>query len=201
MRKTYFVLVLSMWELVTHPLRFLNWVQPMSSSQTRVDMINKDLRDVMNSADKDYTKKKQIDIRKNAKSLLLENFYIGDMHMTKTVWVEDSELTIVYEHGHHPVWGGVTIEHVEEPAPFVFSCWTNWGIGESRCPPLNLTPFDIPSIFLCSWTIESRGSVNSVALQIRRGSTLVALVVRYLYYLLQCSYSEYFSGAVAFRFV
>lgn len=48
-------------------------------------MINKDLRDVMNSADKDYTKKKQIDIRKNAKSLLLENFYIGDMHMTKTV--------------------------------------------------------------------------------------------------------------------
>ena len=47
-------------------------------------MINKDLRDVMNSADKDYIKKKQIDIRKNAKSLLLENFYIGDMHMTKT---------------------------------------------------------------------------------------------------------------------
>ena len=48
-------------------------------------MINKDLRDVMNSADKDYIKKKQIDIRKNAKRLLLENFYIGDMHMTKTV--------------------------------------------------------------------------------------------------------------------
>ena len=90
----------------------------MSSSQTRVDMINKDLRDVMNSADKDYIKKKQIDIRKNAKSLLLENFYIGDMHMTKTSMNTD------------------IIQRTRS-------------LRESRCPPLNLTPFDIPESWIC----------------------------------------------------
>lgn len=79
----------------------------MSSSQTRVDMINKDLRDVMNSTDKDFIKKRQADIRKNAKGLLLENLYVGDTHLSKTVCAGDSELIVVGECGHHPVRGVV----------------------------------------------------------------------------------------------
>lgn len=97
----------------------------MSSSQTRVDMINKDLRDVMNSTDRDYIKKKQADIRKNAKGLLLENLYAGDTHTSRTVCVGDSELTVVWECGHHPVLRMVVTERVEGLAVFVFIDWTN----------------------------------------------------------------------------